>query len=378
MTATHTPTHTPAQTPTTGAADAVRAADRNPFVGRVEQYAEQVLRPTALRTDREGVTAERVDELRRLGLLNHLAPVEHGGQAGLDRAAERRLHEIVAGACLNTWLVWAQHAPVSAPHDADGTRRAAPGELGRRALRGEVLLGAAISDVRRFPDRYVAAGRTATGWTFSGVVSWVSGWGLNAALTVAAVEPGTETVVTALVAVGERTRATPLQLSVVPGSRTVRVELDDVPVPADQVISTRSLADWRVADLAVAADARPHHFGVADTVLAELAREEHPLAAEVVATWTPRVAQLRADAYGLADEAGAAGGGGHRLAERLATKVAVGAALSALTQALVVARSGHGIAGDDTAQLHARSALFLLVQGQNADVRRAQLAHLAR
>ena len=39
---------------------------------------------------------------------------------------------------------------------------------------------------------------------------------------------------------------------------------------------------------------------------------------------------------------------------------------------------GHGIAGDDTAQLYARFALFLLVQGQTADVRAAQLALLAR
>jgi hypothetical protein len=42
-----------------------------------------------------------------------------------------------------------------------------------------------------------------------------------------------------------------------------------------------------------------------------------------------------------------------------------------------VARSGRGITLDDTAQLHARSALFLLVQGQSADVREAQLARLA-
>ena len=50
-------------------------------------------------------------------------------------------------------------------------------------------------------------------------------------------------------------------------------------------------------------------------------------------------------------------------------------ALGTLTRALVAARSGHGIAAGDTAQLHARSALFVLVQGQSAAVREAQLAH---
>jgi hypothetical protein len=91
--------------------------------------------------------------------------------------------------------------------------------------------------------------------------------------------------------------------------------------------------------------------------------------------WAPRIEQLRADAYGLADEAADAGGGRYRLPDRLALKVAGGEALGALTRALVVARSGHGVTGDDTAQLHARSALFVLVQGRSADVRDAQLRH---
>jgi Acyl-CoA dehydrogenase, N-terminal domain len=365
-----------AGSPSLGSADAVTAADRNPFVDRVRQYAEQVLRPAALDTDRHGVTAHRIEELRGLGLLNHLAPPGSGGQETVDRAADRRLHEIIAGACLNTWLVWAQHAPLIGRF-ADA---AVPGplpELARRALRGDLLLGAAVSDVRRFPERYVAARRTGDGWRFSGTVSWMSGWGLNGAIAVAAVEPGTQTVVTALVPVGERMRATPLELSAVPGSRTARVQLDDVAVPGEHVITTRSLAQWRLDDLGTSSDAPPHHFGVAQAVLRELAREEHPLAGDVVATWTPRVAQIRSDAYGLADEAARAGGGPHRLDERLAIKVASGEALASLTRALVVARSGRGLASDDTAQLHARSALFLLVQGQSTDVRRAQLARLA-
>jgi hypothetical protein len=66
------------------------------------------------------------------------------------------------------------------------------------------------------------------------------------------------------------------------------------------------------------------------------------------------------------------------LDERLATKVASGEALSTITRALVVARAGRGLTGDDTAQLYARSALFVLVQGQSVDVRDAQLAELAR
>lgn len=348
------------------------------FVARVREYAERVLRPAALETDRVGVAAERIGEWRALGLLNHLAPREFGGLA-IDRVTDRRVHEIISGACFNTWLVWAQHAPLSGRLAEARAKGATVSALAERILRGEVLLGAGVSDVRRFPDRYIEARKADGGWIFDGTVSWVSGWGLNAALTVAAVEPGSETVVTALVPVGERTRsAGPLDLGAVAGSRTARVHLDAVFVPEENVLATETLEKARFTDAGTASDARAHHFGLAETVLTELEHSGRPEAVAVAASWRPRVAEIRATAYALADEAFTKGGGPHRLEERLATKVASGEALSVLTRALLIARSGRGLGTDDTAQLHARSALFLLVQGQTTDVRRAQLAHLAR
>ncbi|MEV4156962.1 acyl-CoA dehydrogenase family protein [Nocardia salmonicida] len=359
----------------------MKTAQDNPseeLLVRVRDYAEQVLRPAALSTDRDGVLADRIDELGDLGLLNHLAPSEFGGLA-IDRDTDRRVHEIIAGACFNTWLVWAQHAPLAGRIATARAAGAPVSALAARILRGELLLGAGVSDVRRFPDHYVAARKAANGWTFEGTLSWVSGWGLNSALTVAAVEPDTETVVTALVPIGERTRsAGPLELGAVAGSRTARVHLDEVFVPDENVLTTQSLDEARFADAGTASDARAHHFGLAETILTELERSTVPLAADVAATWRPRVADIRSTAYALADEATAAGGGPHRLEERLATKVASGEALSAISRALLITRSGRGLGGDDTAQLHARSVLFVLVQGQTADVRRAQLAALTR
>jgi hypothetical protein len=128
----------------------------------------------------------------------------------------------------------------------------------------------------------------------------------------------------------------------------------------------------------ITSDARGHHFGLAYTVLDELAQAESPRAHEVAQAWRPRVEQLRSDAYGLADEAKAAKDEQHRIDQRLATKVAIGDALGTVTRALLAARSGRGLALDDTAQLHARSALFVLVQGQSGAVRDAQLAHFTR
>ncbi len=364
-------------TTTRTAAESVTAADHHPLVRRTHDYAETVLRPTALETDRGAVTEDRIAQLRDLGLLNHLAPAAYGG-SDVDRDTDRRLHEIVSGACFNTWLVWAQHASMAGR--IARSRQAGeplPG-LFVGVLRGEVFVGAGVSDVRRYPDRYVVATRVDGGWTFAGTVSWVSGWGLHDALTVAAVEPGTGTVVTALIGVDDRTRAAPLDLRALSGSRTERVVLNQAFVPDAHVLGTQAIERWRLDDIGIAGDARSHHFGLAETVLGELERSDQPQVREVAVTWRPRIAEIRARAYALADEAAAAGGGPHRIEERLATKVASGEALSVITRALIVARSGRGLAGDDTAQLHARSALFVLVQGQTADVREAQLAQLAR
>ncbi|MGW6195796.1 acyl-CoA dehydrogenase family protein [Kribbella sp. NPDC055110] len=351
----------------------------------VQAYAATVLRPRALETDRLGVSEQTVRELGALGALNHLAPAAYGG-AELDRAADRRLHEIIAGACFNTWLVWAQHGPQvgrirQAVEDPCRSLEPLDPELTGRILRGEVFLGAALSDVRRYPDRYVAARRTKDGWSFEGTISWVSGWGLNEWLGVAGVDdsdPAGPRVVYGLVPVGEGMDATPLRLSAAGGSRTERVTLRGIAVPECRVIAVQDLEAWRAADVAAAADARPHHFGLAATVLDELRASSHPAANRVAEAWAPRVARIREQAYAITDEVTTAGPGApQRVDERLALKVASGEALATLTRALLVSRAGHGLTDDDTAQLHARSALFVLVQGQTAAVREAQLNALA-
>lgn len=244
--------------------------------------------------------------------------------------------------------------------------------LAERVLRGDVLVGAGLSDVRRCPDRHVAAVRTPGGRRFGGTLSWASGWGLNSVLLLAAVEAETEGVVVALVPVDARMTASPLDLAAVAGSRTRRVRLADVVVPDAYVLSVQPLAEYQAADRSQTSDARPHVFGPAGRVLDELRAE--PGAGAVVERWSPRVAELREGAYALADEAAATADRTLRLDERLALKVAAGEAVFTLSRALLIARSGRGLTADDTAQLHARSGLFVLVQGQTAQVRSAQLA----
>ncbi|BBB02044.1 hypothetical protein RVR_9749 [Actinacidiphila reveromycinica] len=357
------------------AAAAVDAADGQPLVARTKEYALEQLAPAALRTDRERVSRETVEDLRGLGLLNHLAPPRFGG-AGLDRYADRRLHEVLAYADLNVWLVWAQHAPTVAR--IAGTPRSAAGgthPLVEPVLRGTMLIGAALSDVRRYPTGNLTARRSRDGWVFNGTVSWLSGWGLNEAVALAAVDPESEDVVLALIPVDEHFRATPLALQAVSGSRTERVGVLDAVVPDAYVLAVRPLADWRHDDISTAGNAGPQFFGLGRRILDEIADEPHGTG--VADAWRPYLRGLRARVYELADAVLDGGDPDASLPERLSLKVRAREALTTLSRALVVARAGRGLVADDTAQLHARSALFLQVQGQTRTERAAQLDSVA-
>lgn len=358
------------------AAEATTDADRHPLVAATRGFAREALKPAALETDRNGVKAGTIDQIKALGLLNHRAGTEYGG-AALDGIAERRLHEHLAYGCLNTWLVWGQHAALAGRViDAAAQGRAA-GPLCQAVLAGEVLLGAGLSDIRAFPRRYVDATRTEGGWLFNGTLSWATGWGLNDVFAIGAVEAASATAVVGLAPIDLHMRANQLELHSLGGSHTVRLALEGVFVADDEVIDSMPLANWLARDQSQASNAGPHYFGAALAMLDELRNADHPLVGDLLASWEPRVAQLREAAYGLADavplDQPLAG-----VERRAATKAQTGNALMALAQALVVVRAGRAIAGDNTAQLHARNVLFLLIQGQTANVKDAQMASLLR
>lgn len=360
---------TPAATESAGAVD---QANTHPLVAQVATLARTTLKSRMLLTDSQGVPAGIIRLLRDAGALNHLASPRYSG-AALGKAEDRRLHELLAGSCLNTWLVWAQHASIAARVEA-ALQGEAPGhELIDGLLRGRIFAGAGLSDVRRYPGRFIAAERAAGGWRFHGTVSWVSGWGLNEVLLIAGVDPRQEQVVLALVPISDRFKATPLALAALAGSRTARVDLDGAFVEDALVLSVDPLPVWRARDDQTAVDAKPHLFGLAAAVLEELRDDPHTLAREAAEAWTPKVADLRTRAYALADAPDAA----DHYDERLRIRVQAGEALDTISRALFVARAGRSLQGNDSAQYYLRSAHFLLVQAQTDAVRAAQLAALA-
>lgn len=361
----------------TSSADRVDAADDLLLVARTRTFAHETLKPRALLTDAEGVTAETIEGLRGIGLLNHLAPARFGG-GELDKAAERRVHEHLAYGDFNTWLAWAQHTGLLEHFSALAKSGKPIGDLGERILRGEILSGTAISDARHYPARYVRATPADGGWTINGTVSWVSGWGVNAVLSVAAIDPTTETQLLALIDVAdERLNAEPLPLTAATGSRTWRVTFDDVFVSESDIVKRTPRSEWDVRDQKIVSDVRPQVFGVARAILDELRDADTDATHAVVQAWAPPFARYRALAYDLADRAELDPRGPQYFPERLALKVETLRALHKISRALLISRAGTGILSTDTAQLHARSVLFLQIQSQNRHSRTAQLADIA-
>jgi hypothetical protein len=366
----------PQRTPAYIDAAADPEIDALPLVWTTRRFALDSLLPQALANDLDGIPGTHITALRGLGALNHAAPRGHGGW-GAELDVDQRIGEWIAYGDLNTWLVWAQHAGSVlrlAELGADGREL---GPLAVRALRGEILLGAGLSDLRGYPKRYISAHRVPGGWVFDGTISWVSGWGLNDALTVAAVEAESGTVVTGILPVGEHTVGCELDLQSVRGSRTWRVELRGAPVPEAEVFSAEPWEKWDLADQAKTGDAHSGLFGLTFRLLDELNDSPDAQTRAVATAWAHRVAQVRDDAYQLSNQARASKTLGHLAAERRQVKQAALDTVETLSRALLVSRAGRGLIASDSAQFYARAALFLRVQSQTSTARSRQLRQLA-
>ena len=138
-----------------------------------QRIADDVLFPAALATDASDVLPrELLDALAGGGLYGVVAPPQAGG-AGADFPALCAVQEALAGGCLTTAFVWAQHNGL--------VRALAEGgdpELTARWLaplaRGEIRAGVALAGMLPRPPLW--AGPDAGGWRLDGVAPFVSGW----------------------------------------------------------------------------------------------------------------------------------------------------------------------------------------------------------
>ncbi|MEV6057236.1 acyl-CoA dehydrogenase family protein [Streptomyces sp. NPDC052107] len=340
------------------------ATPAHPLVDRARRLATDLLVPEAERVDQEGVPVSHIEAVKRSGLLGVAAPVVYGG-SGAPPDVLRRTAEILAGACCSTWFVQTQHhTPVQTLVQSElPVRERLLGPLSR----GELLSGVAYAHLRSYPRIPVRVRREGDGWRFEGTVPWYTGWGLNDVMLLAGMTDAGE-VLFAFTEAREQPglRASePMRLAALTAARTVSLELSGLWLPEEAVALRTPYERWAPGDRARTLNASPAVFGVAEAALSLLD-------AETAAPLTTRLSDVRRRAYALADDPAPR----ERVAERLAVRAEAYEVLRTATTAAVVAGGGRSMALTSRAQRLAREALFLLVQGQTAQTRTAQLRAL--
>ncbi|GAA0530781.1 acyl-CoA dehydrogenase family protein [Streptomyces mordarskii] len=341
------------------------------LIEAARRLADEVLAPGAESADRTGVSPATIAEVKRSGVLGVGGPAAYGGVQAPDTIA-REIAEILAGACCSTYFVQAQHhSPVRMLSAADSPARE---RLLRPLCDGTLLSGIAFSHLRAYPRKPVRVTRVPGGRRFDGRVPWYTGWGLNDVMLLAGVTDDGE----ALFAFADAReqpglRPTPqLQLAALTGTRTVGLELDGLVVPEEAVVWSRPYEEWAVADRPKNTNPNPAVFGVAGAALDLLEAAGDAEAKETAQVLGERLREVRREAYALVDEVPA----GECLADRLAVKTRAYDVLRAATTAAIVAGGGRAFGLGSPAQRLAREGLFLVVQGQTADVRSAHLRAL--
>jgi len=336
----------------------------HPLVARARRLADDLLTPHAEQVDQGEVPRGHLTEIGRSGLLGVNAPREYGG-AEAPASVVRETTEILAGACCSTWFVQAQHhTPVLALAGSDGPQRE---RLLPRLATGELLAGVAYAQLRAYPRTPVRAARERGGWRFDGTVPWYTGWGLNDVMLLAGVTEAGEALFAFTEAreqPGLRASA-PLRLAALTAARTVSLELDGLWVPAEAVVVRTPHELWSATDRRRTVNPNPAVFGVTRAALALLDEE-------TAAPLRSRLEETRRQAYALADGAAP----DECLGDRLALRTQAFTVLQTATTAAVVAGGGRSMLLTNRAQRLAREALFLMVQAQTRESRRAQLAAL--
>ena len=321
-----------------------------PILEVARKLADDVLFPAAARTDAaDAVPKGQLDLFAAAGLYGLAGPAEHGGLAA-PPATVRRVIEVLAGGCLTTTFVWAQHhglvralaeAPPSPERD---------GWL-RRLCAGDVRAGLALGGLLPGAVR-LRAEPAGGGWIVDGTSPWVSGWGLVDVVFVAARAPGDRLVwLIADAAEGDGLAVQRQHLVAVDASVTVTAHFTGLAVPGDRVVRVEPFSPDRYN----APDVLRQNGYLALGVAGRCCRLLGP---------TPFDAELTAcrDRLGRADEAGIAP------ARAAASDLALRS-----SAALVVQCGSRAAVRHEPAERLAREALFLLVFGTRPPIRAALL-----
>ncbi|GAB2684974.1 hypothetical protein GCM10027271_54310 [Saccharopolyspora gloriosae] len=210
-------------------------------IERAQALADEVLFPAASAVDAAGeVPRSHFDLLAQEGFYGLTAPPEHGGP-GLGLVDSARVFEALAGGCLTTAFVWAQHHGVVhgiATTDRAELRERYFADVVRGAVRGGVSFAGAVPQPPRLHATPVDGG-----YRLDGEAPFVSGWGLVDVLQLSARQD--DLVVNGLVDARPDTgiRVEPLELVAAQATSTVRLWFEDFFLPAERVLGVLPHAD---------------------------------------------------------------------------------------------------------------------------------------
>jgi alkylation response protein AidB-like acyl-CoA dehydrogenase len=324
-------------------------------VALARRISDNVLFPGALDVDASDVVpVERLDVLADAGFYGLAGPSSAQGMGLTHMATALDIIEILAGGCLTTAFVWIQHHGAVRALTEAGTSRLRD-EFLEPMCRGTVRAGVAFSGLRRPGPPMLSAAPVAGGWRFNGHAPWVTGWGRIDVIRAAARREDGD-IVWALIDArdGASLSAEPLRLAAVNASATVTLAFRDHFVSDDRVIAIQPFDEWQAIDRASLRLNGSLALGVAGRCASLL--DSDPIREAVSAT--------RNALDSAAPDAMPA-------ARARASELALHAATI-----LVVTGGGRSITMDHHAQRLAREALFLLVFGQTASIKAAQLDDL--
>ncbi len=373
----------------------------------ISALAEAVLAPNANPVDQHGISRSQLDELAATGAFGLPFDPQLGG-GGADPAEVREAVELIAGACGTTWFCYAQHRSPTT-NLMRSQNRGLRDQWLPSLVAGEAIAGIAFAHLRR-PRQTFWISEHPGGWMLDGALDWVTTWplcdvvlvqgylragsapaetrggagaGAEAEIISVLIEPPPvdleyedRTEIPGLIAGPD------LALAAMAGTHTWPVRFDNYFVPDAAFVSRQPAQKWALDNSLVAADANPACFGIARAcvndlgVVAQISGQQPAIAA--AAALRDELIGLRQTAYRLADEAAA-----DRevaiatLDERTRLRSQALDLAVRCSTALIVASGGRALTMSQDAQRHAREALFLMVQGQTAELRRDSLALLS-
>jgi alkylation response protein AidB-like acyl-CoA dehydrogenase len=327
------------------------------IVAAARRFADDVLFPDAIRVDSlDAVPGAQLDALAAEGLYGASVPQQAGG-LGLDLLTTSAVTEELASGCLATTFVWVQHQGLARTLAAETAPAALRDQWLEPACQGKVRGGVALFGLIPGPP-LLRARPVEGGWRLDGEAPWVTGWSLIDLLLVVARGPQ-DTVVSLILdaAAQPGLTVTRQRLAAVNASVTVRLDFDDVVVPAGRLASQEPFDP--------AASLRPDRLRINGSLALGVAGRccrllgPGPLDDELAACRARLDDAITGDTEAMAE------------ARAAAAVLAVRA-----TAALAVRDGSRSIMADTHPPRLAREALFLLVFGSRPLIKSALLRQL--